>query len=374
MKIKKYIANSFKEGKLKIIEELGDDAIILSNRNIKKPDGSELIEIVAAIDNQSFPGNSNIQKKKGESTDKQIENKDENEKVDSKVYDEFEKIRIMLHNLSEDINIRNNSNFNQTFSKLLDILIEAGLSEKLAKNILVKIKEENDTIDLNSAFSKVKNLIRQSIIIDDEIEGTEESQNIVLFGPSGSGKTITIAKLAVIMKLVNNANPKIITTDTYKVNSLEQMETYASLANISFKAAYSESELSEILKKEYESDLRFIDTPGVSYKNEEEFQNVLNFIKASNPDKKYLVISGNSNRQTLKEMIQEYKDIEPYSVIITKTDECATIGGIYETIRENKLGISYFTTGQNIPNDIEMADKDSLTDMILPNVELKRLS
>lgn len=55
MKIKKYIEKSFNEGKKKIIAELGDDAVILSTRNIKNPeDGSETVEIVAAIDEKTI--------------------------------------------------------------------------------------------------------------------------------------------------------------------------------------------------------------------------------------------------------------------------------------------------------------------------------
>nr|HPI20615.1 hypothetical protein [Candidatus Kapabacteria bacterium] len=57
MKIKKFIATTLQEGKALVLKELGDDAVILSSRNVKKPGSSqEFVEIVAAID--ETPSNS----------------------------------------------------------------------------------------------------------------------------------------------------------------------------------------------------------------------------------------------------------------------------------------------------------------------------
>ena len=52
MRIKKYIAKTAAEGRKKIKEDLGDDAVILSMRNIIKPPNNEsFIEFVVAVEN-----------------------------------------------------------------------------------------------------------------------------------------------------------------------------------------------------------------------------------------------------------------------------------------------------------------------------------
>lgn len=62
MKIKKYIEKSFNDGKKNIINDLGEDAIILSTRTVQDKDGNSLVEIVAAIDEKDIKQQTTITK------------------------------------------------------------------------------------------------------------------------------------------------------------------------------------------------------------------------------------------------------------------------------------------------------------------------
>ena len=52
-------------------------------------------------------------------------------------------------------------------------------------------------------------------------------------------------------------------------------------------------------------------------------------------------------------------------VIITKMDETITIGSILNMLDRVKKPLSYVTFGQNVPNDIEVANPDKFVNLVL---------
>ena len=61
---------------------------------------------------------------------------------------------------------------------------------------------------------------------------------IALVGPTGAGKTTTAAKLAVRRGMFGGARPGLLTIDTYRVGGMEQLATYAELADVPFEVVY----------------------------------------------------------------------------------------------------------------------------------------
>ena len=53
------------------------------------------------------------------------------------------------------------------------------------------------------------------------------------------------------------------------------------------------------------------------------------------------------------------------SYIFTKVDESEKCGSLINQIMKHRLPISYFTTGQNVPEDIEKANKEKIFNLIL---------
>lgn len=53
------------------------------------------------------------------------------------------------------------------------------------------------------------------------------------------------------------------------------------------------------------------------------------------------------------------------SLILTKLDEADSLGAVLSLNRELNLPVSYLTTGQNVPDDIEPALYDRLARLIL---------
>jgi flagellar biosynthesis protein FlhF len=57
--------------------------------------------------------------------------------------------------------------------------------------------------------------------------------------------------------------------------------------------------------------------------------------------------------------------VNPTAMVLTKLDEAAALGTMLSICRHVKLPVSYITTGQNVPNDIEPAHALRLTRLIL---------
>ena len=53
------------------------------------------------------------------------------------------------------------------------------------------------------------------------------------------------------------------------------------------------------------------------------------------------------------------------SIIFTKLDESSSYGSIFNHAIRFKKPVSYLTTGQNVPEDIELATKERLVDLLL---------
>jgi len=53
--------------------------------------------------------------------------------------------------------------------------------------------------------------------------------------------------------------------------------------------------------------------------------------------------------------------------IFTKIDEAERFGSVINQITKLKLPISYITTGQNVPEDIERANKKHIINLLLKN-------
>ena len=60
-----------------------------------------------------------------------------------------------------------------------------------------------------------------------------------------------------------------------------------------------------------------------------------------------------------------FRPINFRSYIFTKLDEAERYGSIINQIMKVNLPMSYITTGQNVPEDIEKADKEKIVRLIL---------
>lgn len=264
-------------------------------------------------------------------------------------------------------------NSNMKFIKLIyKKLVDNEVDEKYADQIMSDIegslkKESNIDSILAAAYQKIILKLGEA----DDIEIGDKPKVIFFVGPTGVGKTTTIAKVASRFKLEQQAKVAFITSDTYRIAAVEQLNTYASIIDSPVSVIYSADELEEAVNTYKDYDLIMVDTAGRSHKSEDqmdELGDMLAKTKALKDNfdvKVYLVLSITTKYKDLVNITERYKDIDDWSIIFTKLDETCALGNILNIRMLTGAALSYTTSGQNVPNDIELINEQSLAKQLL---------
>lgn len=374
MKIKKYIAVNVAEGKAKIINDLGEDAIVLSSRILKDPStGKDYYEFVAALDEgnqKKLPQSSTtLQTRKIlESFQTKPSNTDTNNERNINGSPE---IKEMLEKILNYVQYKNAGSLSPLSTRLYQSLIDSDISDDYATEIVGKVNQSGAMNDFAEMVYEARKILTSNIKIQKPLEKKPGGQVAAFIGITGSGKTTTLVKLAVITKLLSNADILILSADTYKVGGIEQLQTFATIAGIPFRTAYSNKDLSDIISQEKNRDFILIDTTGRSHKSKEFTDYLKETLDITKPDKTYLVQSATIQRGVFKRVCKALLPLKPDALILTKLDEAETVGGILDVIKDSGLPIAYFANGQRIPEDFEPAEKSPLGKIVLPDSLLK---
>jgi len=73
-----------------------------------------------------------------------------------------------------------------------------------------------------------------------------------------------------------------------------------------------------------------------------------------------LVLSATAKYDDIVAIYDHFSFLEIGSVILTKFDETRSIGDVLGFVLEKELPISYVSAGQEVPDDLEVADKEAI--------------
>ncbi len=175
------------------------------------------------------------------------------------------------------------------------------------------------------------------------------------------------------MKLVRKARIALLTADTYRVAAVEQLRTYASILDIPLDVIYSEEDLRDGIERLKECDLIFVDTAGRSHKNVEQCDELFHLIETVDEIDGFekeicLVLSVTTKFRDLEKICDTYSKLGSYRIIFTKLDETSALGNILNIAILTDGKISYTTYGQNVPDDINLIDVQSIAKSLLGGV------
>ena len=194
---------------------------------------------------------------------------------------------------------------------------------------------------------------------------------IFFIGPTGVGKTTTIAKIASHFKLEKYTKVAFITSDTYRIAAVEQLNTYASIIDCPVNVAYSPDEMDECLDEFKTYELILVDTAGRSHKSEEQMEELDKLIETVERRKDefdfeiYLTLSVTTKYKDLVNIADKYKHIKDWAIIFTKLDETCSLGNMLNMKLYTGGQLSYTFSGQNVPNDIEVINEQRLAKLLL---------
>lgn len=183
---------------------------------------------------------------------------------------------------------------------------------------------------------------------------------VVLAGPAGAGKTSMLVKLAMQEGLGSRRSAAIISTDCHRVAATEQLRTYAAILGLPFCQAETRAALRHAVAEHSARELIFIDTPGFG-RNERDWALEWAGLLREVPGRRtILVLPASWRTRDLVAAMSWWAPFEPCSLAFTRLDESGLAGGWATAALESGLPVSYFGTGQDIPEDLEPASADRL--------------
>jgi len=188
---------------------------------------------------------------------------------------------------------------------------------------------------------------------------------IALIGPTGVGKTTTLAKLAANYKLRNNCRVGLVTLDTYRIAAVEQLRTYAEIIEVPLRTVQSAGDLHQAVHGMPNVDVVLIGTAGRSQNDQPRLNELRTMIAAAGADEVHLLISATANRRCAKNILHRFGPLGATKIVLTKLDEAESYGTILSFSAEPEAPLSFVTTGQDVPDDIEPADPWQLAQRIL---------
>lgn len=188
---------------------------------------------------------------------------------------------------------------------------------------------------------------------------------VALIGPTGVGKTTTVAKLAAAYKLRQGKRVGLVTSDTYRIAAVEQLRTYASIIGLPLRVVLTPAEMSAACQSLSDCDVIIIDTAGRSQHDAGRLDELRDFLQAASPHETSLVLSATAAEPVLCRTAERFGALCPDRAILTKLDEAVHFGVIVNAAKFTSLRLSYVTTGQEVPDQIELAASDRLARTIL---------
>jgi len=188
---------------------------------------------------------------------------------------------------------------------------------------------------------------------------------VALVGPTGVGKTTTIAKIAAQFAVRQGKRVALITTDTYRIAAPEQLRVYANIIGLPMSVVNDAREMRAALAEYAEYDLVLMDTAGNSQFNTKQINELRLMLTAARPNEVMLVASANTPVDDLRSTLANFNALHPTSLLFSKLDETRRFGHLYTVALEAGLPLSYFSDGQDVPDDLLEADARTLATLVL---------
>ncbi len=356
----------------KIREALGEDALIVSTRKIRRGGvlgvgGEEVFEVYATGTRSRIR---NVQREQS-SRSKAAEPANEAQKADVP----GELSGTLVH-VREEIReyVTRSTEREQSALPFLRECYELLLSREVDPRVAQHVVDQIATLEIPPGLpdpSRVRAMVRAQLVKlfppSPPSEVRKRPRTLVLVGPTGVGKTTTIAKLAARAKLMERRKVGLITIDTFRIAGVDQLEKYAQIIGLPLYVAATPEELrlaaDELRSKDI--DLVYVDSAGRSQRDELKMAELREFLAALPDAEVHLVVSTTTHGKTMLSIANRFESVGFHRLILTKVDESISFGALVGALVTIGRPVSYLTDGQQVPDDIVSSDPERLADLVL---------
>lgn len=367
MNIKKFIANNAQEALQIVKKDMGSEAVILRTRTLpasgeggKKP--IQKIEVTAAVDYDApVSGHQN-----------------QNHFDPDSVLNKWQQMEIELKEIKEALLsadagaiLMPEVYFNKELKTRYINFKTFGLKSGIIRELMNECHEEGQKGKRSTSKLLQDSLSR--VVSRININGNNKNNSgrkIASFiGPTGVGKTTTLAKLAAINAIKQGKKAALITLDTFRIAAVAQLQTYARIMGIPLEVAVSSVDLQKAIRKHSHCDFILIDTAGRSPNKDQDITELSNLFRIPEEIHHYLVLSATTQYQNLLNVDKRFGALPYKSYIFTKLDEIQDASSMINFLITQQKPVSYFTCGQQVPDDIEVASRRKLASLILSSMK-----
>lgn len=403
MNVKRFVASSMQEALKQVREELGADAVILSNERI-----DEGVEVVAALEYDEESASADFEaegqpspskvarlhaqkqirlqnelgkarqhiestRQRRQSVEKprpavasqqeqaddfiRVESSDQSKAL-SEVRAEIESLKGLL---SQQLRTA------PAAAPVMDV-VQQQVQKRLSSLCIAPsvqtplLQSVKGVSEFDQAWSTIKSELARGLS-PEYGEIIDQGGVIALVGPTGSGKTMTIGKLAARYVMKFGADSiALVTTDRFRIAAHEQLRVFGRILNIPVHAVDEQHGLDCILDKLSDKKLVLVDTAGLLPNDPKWAQQLQELKMSAHRVQSYLVVPAVGQYQVMCSNHFHYRIAQLAGTIVTKIDEAVSLGEVLSFLIDSRLKLAYVTDGQRVPEDIHRPDAAKLVD------------
>lgn len=348
-------------------EALGPDAIILSSKR-NEDSGSPLFVVTAAVDGN---GHNRMELLTG--------------KIPLKRSDVFDDIPrgitrprlqdtlTLLKRMIED-SLESSAERDDPGERALDTLLAIGVEREMAYLIAGKLLASFNGRREDLSTDKIRAVLEDILKVTGEIAPAGAATRFIIFlGPPGVGKTTTLAKIAARLKRRLGRPVALMSTDVYRIGAMDQLRIYGDLMGLPVEKVATKAAFRKVCAAYSPETLFLVDTTGRSHLDDTGLvENKILLDPMMEKSHTFLLLDTGRKSEDLLDEIQGFSLFPVDSLIWTKVDTTGLPGEMINIMLREKIPISYITTGQDVPEDIELARSGRLAEIILKDTLSRR--
>jgi len=378
MKIKSYFARTVEDAIAIAGRELGPDAMLLNSRRTP-PESQHLGDYEV-----TFAAEARAMEPAPEAETNAPTASHRHERPDVALIKEVAELRKELDGMRRSISrsmlapnwVGAPADIAEAYSRLVAAEVAPELAREIVEGAAAKVgmTKENgnpgrrgDHPRKASAFQRALAEEAASVFQAEPALGRGEAQPALaaLVGPPGAGKTSTLVKLAVNYGLAARRPVMLLSLDTYRIAAAEQLRSYAAILGVGFQVLETTAALAQAIEENRGKELILIDTPGLGLDDLESAAAMSQFLATRKDIDTHLVVPASMKPTDLTRIVDEFRIFRPDRLLFTKLDETRSFGPILTEAARIKKPLSFFATGQRIPEDLQEVTRKRLWELVL---------